>query len=184
MEEESAWNKLQTALRTRRLIRFSRRFEQPQIRGCVLDVGPRFFLLALVTDRIWFDGFDCLRLVDASNIENDKYAEFTKAALTKRGESIPPKPNVDLTDLEALLQTASDSFPLVAIHREEIRSDVCHIGRVVGIGQGRVSLLEIGPDAKWDSDPTEYHLDEITRVNFGGDYEGALHLVGGEPPNG
>jgi hypothetical protein len=29
--------------------------------------------------------------------------------------------------------------------------------------------------------PEEYQIREITRVNFGGDYENALHLVGGEP---
>jgi hypothetical protein len=44
-----------------------------------------------------------------------------------------------------------------------------------------VSLLEIGPDAKWEDKPKEYRVTEITRVNFGGDYENALHLVGGVP---
>jgi len=44
-----------------------------------------------------------------------------------------------------------------------------------------VSLLEIGPDAVWDDKPETYRLSEITRVDFGGDYEGALHLVGGSP---
>jgi hypothetical protein len=44
-----------------------------------------------------------------------------------------------------------------------------------------LSLLEIGPDAKWEDSPEEYRVGEITRVNFGGDYENALHLAGGDP---
>src|SRR5260370_7941949 len=40
------------AMHRRELIRFSRRFESSKIRGYVLDVGPQFFLLALVSDRI------------------------------------------------------------------------------------------------------------------------------------
>lgn len=43
----------------------------------------------------------------------------------------------------------------------------------------RVSLLEIGPGASWDDQPNEYKLRDITRIDFGGDYEQALHLVGG-----
>ena len=40
-------------------------------------------------------------------------------------------------------------------------------------------FLEINPDATWDEKPNEYKLSEITRVDFGGDYEKALYLVGG-----
>jgi hypothetical protein len=52
-----------------------------------------------------------------------------------------------------------------------------------GCGARSVSLLEINPDAIWDDNPTEFKLSEITRVNFGGDYENALFLVGGDPTN-
>ena len=47
--------------------------------------------------------------------------------------------------------------------------------------RGRLSLLEINPDATWDTLPTTCRVSEITRVDFGGDYEGALDLVGGKP---
>jgi len=78
------------------------------------------------------------------------------------------------------LRSAGRAFPLVAIHREKVDPDVCHIGRVVNIKRGRVVLLEIRPDATWEDGPSEYRLNEITRVNFGGDYENALHIVGGD----
>ena len=55
------------------------------------------------------------------------------------------------------------------------------IGRVVSIVSGKLSLLEIEPGAVWEETPTRYSLEEITRVDFGGDYEDALYLVGGEP---
>jgi hypothetical protein len=66
-------------------------------------------------------------------------------------------------------------------YRERVDPGGCWIGRVQGIDRGRLSLLEIGPDAKWEDSPEEYRVAEITRVNFGGDYENALHLVGGDP---
>jgi hypothetical protein len=147
-------------------------------------MGPRFVLLALVSDRVWFDGFECFRISDVSDVEHDPYAAFMEAALRRRGQRVPRKPRVCVSSVGELLLTAGRAFPLVAIHRERVDPHVCWIGSIRGVARGRVSLLEINPDATWDTTPNEYRLTEITRVNFGGDYEGALHLVGGDPPSG
>lgn len=178
----SVSSQLTQALRKRRLIRFKRRFEDATIRGYVLGVGPRFFLVALVTDRIWFDGFECFRIADVRNLKPDPYKKFAETALRKRGEKIPLKIRLDLASIGKLLESAGRAFPLVAIHCEQIDPDVCWIGRILHVGSDAVSLLEIGPDAIWDKVPSEHRLKEITRINFGGDYENALYLVGGESP--
>jgi hypothetical protein len=162
-------------------VRFKSRFEDPSVRGYVFDVGPQFFLLALVSDRIWFDGFECFRIRDMRRLKPDLYPKFVAAALKKRGEHKPKKPRVSLENVTELLLSAGRSYPLVTIHREEIDPTVCWIGRVLGVESGFVSLLEIGPDAAWDEKPSKYRLSEITRVSFGADYENALQLVGGKP---
>lgn len=58
----------------------------------------------------------------------------------------------------------------------------CRIGRVLHVDRRRVRLLEITPEATWEEKPGDVRLAEITRVDFGGDYEDALCAVGGEPP--
>ena len=69
----------------------------------------------------------------------------------------------------------------MTVQREQVDPDVCWIGRILRVELGRVSLLEITPDATWEEKPESYRLSEITRVSFGADYESALHLVGGDP---
>ncbi|MGP0020678.1 MAG: hypothetical protein ACLPHP_19070 [Candidatus Sulfotelmatobacter sp.] len=165
----------------KRFIRLSRRFEDSKVRGYVVDVGPKFFLLALVSDRIRFDGFECFRISDVLDVTQDPYAAFAESALKKRGQRKPTKPRVSLASIETILLSAARAFPLVTIHREQVEPHVCWIGRVLDVNRGHVSLLEIGPDATWEDKPDEYPLGQITRVNFGGDYEDALHLVGGDP---
>jgi hypothetical protein len=174
---------IEDALTNKQLVRLKRRFEDGWVSGYIVDIGPRFFLLSLVSDRIWFDGFECFRKKDVLLCENDPYASFAEAALRKRGQRKPKKPRINLDNLEELLLSANGAFPLVTIHHEEVDPDVCYIGRVLGVNRGRVSLLEIAPGAIWDKTPTEHRLNEITRVSFGGDYENALYLVGGEPPS-
>jgi hypothetical protein len=172
---------LADAQRARSLIRFTRAFEDGFVRGYVIDIGPKFFLLALVSDRIWFDGFECFRTSDLKEVRPDPYASFAEAALEARGEHIPPKPSINLASMGELLLTAGQAFPLVTVHCEKVDPDVCWIGRVLGIDRSHLSLLEINPDAKWSDAPRRLRLSEISQVNFGGDYEEALHIVGGAP---
>ncbi|MGB8356237.1 MAG: hypothetical protein WCD79_20230 [Chthoniobacteraceae bacterium] len=172
---------LKGALQSKQYVRFKRRFEDSSIHGYVLDIGPKFFLLALVSDRIWFDGFECFRLSDVNGLVAPHNTNFVESALRKRRDSMPKKPRVGLGSIEELLLTAGRVFPLVTIHREQVDPDVCWIGRILGVKKGRVSMLQINSHAEWHDKPSTYLLREITRVNFGGDYEDALHLVGGNP---
>ena len=168
-------------MRKRQFVRFDRRFEDSAVRGYVLDVGPKFFLLALVSDRIWFDGFECFRVGDVRGLRPDPHARFAESALRKRRDPLPPKPRVNVRSIEELLVSAGRLFPLVTVHREAVGPEICWIGRILGVERSRVSLLEITPDATWEEKPESFRLSEITRVNFGGDYETALQLVGGDP---
>jgi hypothetical protein len=175
---------LEDALRRKRLVRFSRPFEDGHADGYVLDIGERWFLLALVGDGIRLNGFQCFRLQDVRDLEvPNPHARFYEAALKKRGEQRPRRPRVDLS-LEELLRSANRAFPLVTIHTEEDDPDVCWIGRVVGLNRATLTLLQIDPDATWGEEPRRHRLRDITRVDFGGAYEEALYLVGGDPPAG
>jgi hypothetical protein len=182
---EPRLTKLAAALRDKTLVKFTRPFEEGSVNGYVLNIGPRWFLLALIEDGIRFDGFQCFRLSDVRELQvPHPYAAFAEAALKKRGERLPKKPRVRLDGIEELLVSATRAFPLVTIHREKLDPDVCEIGRVVQVKDDRVSLLEINPDATWDTEPKQYRLRDITRLDFGGEYEEALHLVGGRATAG
>jgi hypothetical protein len=111
----------------------------------------------------------------------DPYAAFSESARKRLGDRKPRKPKVSVASVEELLLSANKAFPLITIHRERIKPESCWIGKVEKVERGRVTLMEIGPDAKWDEKPSTYKLSEITCVEFGGEYETALHLVGGEP---
>lgn len=174
---------IERALKERWFVQFSRNFEGGHVRGYMLSIGPQFFLLASVSDNIRFNGFECLRIGDVRNFRQEPTARFITAALKMRVERRPRKPNVSVASIEDILTSAGGLFPLDTIHRERIKPAICHIGRVTGISRGRVASLEINTDATWETTPSSYRLRETTRVDFGGDYEEALYIVGGEPPS-
>jgi hypothetical protein len=149
----------------------------------VLDTGPKFFLVGLIDERIRFNGFQCMRFSDVRRLKAPApYAEFFVAALIKRGEVIKRKPSIELSNIAAILESANQIAPLITIHTQKTHPDICWIGRALGGTKSHVSLLEIGPDAVWETAPMEKALKAITRVDFLGGYEDALYSVGGNPP--
>lgn len=168
---------LTSAMAERKLVRLTTRFDDFDVRGYVLSVGPGFVLLAVVSDRIWFDGFECFRRPDIIEVEDEQFAAFTERALALRDEKLPDLPSVSLVSIEELLVSAGAAFPLLTIHTEEVDPDVCWIGKLSKVEDGEISLLGITPGAEWDDEPTLYRTADITRVSFGADYENALWLV-------
>jgi hypothetical protein len=164
------------------VLRFSNPYDEGWTHGYVLDIGPQFFLFGLIDDNIKFNGSQCLLISDLRKVKvPDPHEDFIVAALRKRREIIEKKPDIDLSSLPALLKSASALFPLVSILRERIKPDECVIGRVLDISEKSFLLHTIDPDAGWEEKPTRFRLSDITRVDFGGGYEEALHLVGGNP---
>jgi len=178
---QSMVEQLTAAMREARLIRLYRPFEETYVRGYILDVGAEFFLLHLVSDRIWFDGFECFRVDQVDELTPDPYAAFCEAVLKARAETRVAL-TLRLTGIGELLASAAEQFALVTIHKEREQPDTCNIGKVISVEGGIVWMLEIAPDAQWDEELSPHKLSEITRVNFGGDYEDALALIGGTPP--
>ena len=170
---------LEQSIADARLVRLKRRVEDFPLRGYVLATGSDHVLVAVVSDRIRYDGFTCLRRVDLKSVKDDPYADFAEEALRRRGAQRPPTPALSLESTRTILESASILFPLVTIHREKADPDVCHIGKVVATNRSRVKLLEIDPHAHWHETATSIALKGITRIDFGGDYEDALSLVGG-----
>jgi|CZKF01.1.fsa_nt_gi hypothetical protein len=174
--------KLREAFSNAIVLRFSNPYDEGWTHGYVLDIGPQFFLLGLIDDNIKFKGFQCLLISDLRQMKvPDPHEDFIVAALRKRSERIDRKPDIDLSSLSALLKSANALFPLVTIHRERIKPDECVIGRVLDISENSFLLHTIDPDAVWEKKPTRFRLRDVTRVEFGGGYEEALYIVGGNP---
>jgi len=174
--------KLEEAFAGPLIVKFYSPYEPGSTLGYVLDMGPEFFLLGFIDDHIRFNGFHCYRVSDVRKLRAPApNAEFITNALLLRNETIDKKPDINLSDIAALLNSGSQLFPLITIHREKLNPDTCKIGKIIEIKDNVLRFLEIDPDAIWEEKPTKIRLSDITRVDFGGGYEEALHLVGGDP---
>jgi hypothetical protein len=145
--------------------------------GFIIDANEEMVLLQLVDDSIRLNGYQILFLEDISDfVHPAPFNDFQKKVLELREEEAQ-NPEIELGDLSQILLDISEDFGLVTLHREELESDSCEIGRVVKADEVSFELEEIGSDARWFDETYEYDLYDITRIEFGGAYEEALLLV-------
>jgi hypothetical protein len=171
------------AIQGRVLTRLEREdIEAGHIISFVLVATGELLLLAVVSDEIWLDGFTVLRTADLTDVKvPTPHHDFQQKALELRGES-PTVPEIDMTSIVTIIRSAADWFPLITVHCEVRFADCCYIGRVLDVDDERLLLTIIDPDARWDlEEPDQFLIEDITRVDFGGQYEDALYRVGGEP---
>ncbi len=145
--------------------------------GFVVSANEEMVLLQLVDENVHLNGYQILFLEDISDFAHPApFNNFQKQVLAIRGEEVSD-PEVDLDDLAVLLLDISEEFGLITLHREEVEADSCEIGRVLRADAVTYELEEIGSDARWFDDTSEYDLYDITRIEFGGDYEDALLIA-------
>ena len=173
--------KLRVFMRRKQLVRFAKSFDSGRTQGYIVGVSADLVLVLRVGDGIRFDGFEVHRIRDVRRMQEDYRADFVEVVIKRRRERRPVKPRIQLGRFAEVLRSAGRHYKLITIHRQRIDPEICQIGSVVDVGAHRVTLHEIRPDATWRDDLDDYALREITRIDFGGDYEDALGLVCGVP---
>jgi len=161
------------------LVRLSRdSIEDGWITGFVSGYSEQLALVTVVSEFVTYNGFETVRIKDVTEIElPHPNADFLDEALALRAAKPPVIPTgIDLSSFSSLLDSL-DVLSLITLHTETTDFEGCYIGVVHSVDQDFLSIFEITPDATYDSEPSSFSLDDITRIDFGGAYEEALLQV-------
>jgi hypothetical protein len=176
---------LREAQQKHQLIRLWRtELEHGSFCGYVGGVGREFFLLWVVGDGITYDGMYVMRHRDVSELEApDKHAPFMEKALALKHLLPRPPRGFPLDDIRSVIQAAATQAPVIGVHVDsEDESEVCYIGRLVGIEEDGFNMQEISPDAEWLREPSFFSWDEVSTVSIEDGYATSLLAVAGTPP--
>ena len=186
MKRKRAFEKLDSAIARTKKVRVVRTLDgADRIDGYVVALSDEWVLLAKSNGELGSDGWTALRIRHTFSI--DKLAEGDRdvqaRVLAARGEWPPAAPTVCLiNDLAGVIRTAQGASALVAVHRESARPDSVWVGMVRAVDDEHLSILELDSNAEWQTVVTLFDSDDITRVDFGGEYVTNLALVMGAGP--
>jgi hypothetical protein len=79
--------------------------------------------------------------------------------------------------MQTVLESAQRRYPLLAIHYEREDHTTCGVGRILRTTRTTCVLDWITPEASFEGEHRRYRLADLTRVQFGNDYEEALAAV-------
>lgn len=153
--------------------------DEDSLLGFLVDVNERLAVMQVLSEDIRLNGYAVIRTDDIERFReaDAELHQFYVRALELRGQRPSLPSDVRFDDIEQLLSSVHAGFDLVTVHTEEVDPDACYIGQVVKIQDGEVALIEISISAEWFDEPEVYKLADITRIDFGGQYEEALWLV-------
>ncbi|PWK92531.1 hypothetical protein [Fulvimonas soli] len=176
---------LREAQQKHQLVRLWRgELEHGSFCGYVGGVGREFFLLWVVGDGITYDGLYVMRHRDVTELEApDKHHAFMEKALALKHLLPRPPRGFPLDSIREVVQAAGSMAPVIGVHVDsEDESEVCYIGRLVGVEEDGFNLQEITPDAEWLREPSFFAWDEVSTLSIEDGYAQALLAVAGTPP--
>jgi hypothetical protein len=165
------------------IVRVRRRpkFADP-LEGFVVQVGPKWALMARTSDGGFFNGFAAFRVKDVTRVARDRSFEtvFSKT-LPEWPPSYPG--DLDLDSVAELIRGLGKGGDLLSVEKEKERSAMW-IGRLDEVTRRFVYLHEVRPDASWHPAPRGYKLRAITNVGVRTQYLVGLTAIAGDAPGG
>jgi hypothetical protein len=164
-----------------------------QVKRRLKDVGTTTgFVVALSDSLILFhtldmdmfrlNGYTALRDEDISHYRGFTKAEYWQFRAVRRFHLKPVRPvGISVASLPELLMSVSQHYPLITLHPEKKKPDVCYIGSLVSMTEHTFIIEDLDCNGEW-SGPRRMKFSDITRVDFGGGYEEALSVTAPKQP--
>jgi len=120
---------LRKALSDGRLVkRVRRKCDECSLDGFVVGVGEDWFVLHQMENAMLLNGFCALRIRDVNQLEpRAPNRTFLERSLRMRGCRKQKPHRIDLRSTRSIIETVQARYPVVTIHREFIKPDVCQM---------------------------------------------------------
>lgn len=184
MQMDKRMRRLSAAIGADELVRVERHAEPAALyTGFVLAVGQRWALLARTAEGGHPDGHIAFRLRDVGAVRRDTSFESRAAKMLPSWPRSAPVAleSLDLDTTRGMLQTLVPQDELVAVQYRDVAAGLS-VGLVERVSRHHLALVEIGPDASWDDEPTSSRSHRLSVVEIGSRYLQSLAMVAAAAP--
>jgi hypothetical protein len=142
--------------------------------GFVLDFNDDYLLIEKFDDECKYDGLSIFFRQNISRIRwsgNDieSVSKLIDTSKRQKGEM-----NINLTSIQTVLESVNSAFNHLTVHIQDIDKSVCFIGQIHEMDDHSIVIHEFGTKSSLDRRFILLELDDITRVDAGGQYENNL----------
>ncbi|MES3025449.1 MAG: hypothetical protein V4857_28055 [Pseudomonadota bacterium] len=166
-----------------RLVAITREeFDDSPWYGIVVQESALYIVIQHVSDRFDLDGYHVLRRADITTIEDTfDRKSLIETALRLKGLAPGTPAALELSSMRGLLESVQEQYGVLVLTREALEPDDVEIGTIRMTSEQTYVLRWLTPDAEWDNDDRPFRYEDITMVQFDGEYEKTLLMVSNCP---
>ncbi len=142
--------------------------------GFVVDFNDEFLLIEKFDVECNYDGLSIFLQHNISRIRWSGNAIESVAKLIDTSKRKTETIHIDLTSIQTILQSVNKLYNHLTVHIQDIDKEVCFIGQIHEIDESSVVIHEFGTRSSLDRKFILISLDNITRIDAGGQYENNL----------
>lgn len=142
--------------------------------GFVVDFNDDYLLIETFNDECSYDGFTIFLRHNITRIRWSGNDIESAAKLIDNSKRQTGKLTIDLTSIQTILQSVNKVFNHLTVHIQDIDQSVCFIGQIHEMDDNSIVMHEFGTKSSLDRKFILLGLDDITRIDAGGQYENNL----------
>ena len=145
--------------------------------GFVIDFNDDFLIIEQFNNECKYDGLTIFLRQNITRIRwsgNDIESVSKLIDISKRQSG---KINIDLTSIQTVLQTVNKLYNHLTIHIQDIDKEVCFIGQIHEMDNDSIVIHEFGTKGTLDRKYILLSINDITRIDAGGQYENNLRIL-------
>lgn len=142
--------------------------------GFVVDYNDDYLLIEKFDDECNYDGLTIFLRHNISRIRWSGNDIESVSKLIDTSKRQVEKMNIDLTSIQTILETVNKTFNHLTVHIQDIDKSVCFIGQIHEMDDNSIVIHEFGTKSSLDRKFILLGLDDITRIDAGGQYENNL----------
>jgi hypothetical protein len=142
--------------------------------GFIVNFNDDYLLIEKFDDECNYDG---LTIFFRHNITRIRWSGNDIESVSKlidNSRRQKDKLNIDLTSTQTILQCLNKTFNHLTVHIQDIDKAVCFIGQIHEMDDNSIVIHEFGTKSSLDRKFILLGLDDITRIDAGGQYENNL----------
>lgn len=149
--------------------------EAAVIDGYVTDVSASFVAIARLDMANSFDSWSVVRFGDIVRIRTPRHHRLQRVVPRLIGEWPPPSVGVPIDALRSILGVSTGR--LVGLYTEYPQPEVWRAGVATVLDEQTIALHEVDTQGRPKNRPTLVDIDDITRIDLGGNYLTLLSQV-------
>ncbi len=141
--------------------------------GFIVDYNDKFLVIEKFDNNCNYDGLVIYLRQNITRIRwsgNEIESVSKLIDISKRQKEI----NIDLTSIQSVLRSVNKIYNHLTVYIQDIDNDVCIIGQIHELDDNSIVIHEFGTKSSLDRKFILLGVDEITRIDAGGQYENNL----------